>query len=113
MIEVGRSITLPYGWKLYISSGMDAYLQVQCTNDKCNVTGEPMSWHGRKWRISQHMTRSEIVQTALAATLAAVEHEAREKFLYKGHSIFDPHYDVGALLEIRKANRLEHRGDIG
>jgi len=56
--------------------------------------------HGRKWRLSRAMVKSEIVQTALMAVLAANEHEVREHFLYRGVPIFGPHYDVDALLEI-------------
>lgn len=54
-------------------------------------------WKGRKWQLSTHMTRSEIVQTALKAVLTAVEHEAREKFLYRGRAIFGPHLNVDKL----------------
>jgi hypothetical protein len=59
--------------------------------------GKPMVWSGRKWRVSMHMTRSEIVQTALKAVLAAEEHEARERFLYHGRAIFGPHMNVDRL----------------
>jgi len=54
--------------------------------------------YGRKWRLSQHMTKSEIVQTAFKAILTAEEHEVREKFLYRGHAIFGPHLNVDALV---------------
>lgn len=53
------------------------------------------------------MTRSEVVQTALKAVLAAVEHEAREFFTYNGRAIFGPHYDVDALWKI--ANQTDER----
>lgn len=65
--------------------------------------------YGRKWRISAHMTKSEIVQTCLKAVLAAEEHEAREFFLYKRESIFSPHYDVDALHALRSSARLDLR----
>lgn len=65
-----------------------------------NSTGEVESWSGRKWQLSTHMTDSEIVQTALKAVLTAEEHEAREKFLYRGRAIFGPHIDVGRLWEL-------------
>jgi len=80
-----------------------SYLQIRC-KATCNVTGEPMDWSSRKWRLSNYMTRSELVQTALKATLAAVEHEAREKFKYRGQSIFDPHYDVDQLHKLRSSS---------
>lgn len=76
------------------------YLQVQFNapdnNDPTNLERQ----HGRKWLISPHMTRSEIVQTALKAVLTAEEHEAREKFTYKGCTPFAPHFDVDLLCSL-------------
>lgn len=67
-----------------------AYLQVRFSAD-----GE--IWHGRKWLLSPHMTKSEVIQTAFKAVLTAIEHEAREHFLYKDRPVFGPHFDVDAL----------------
>lgn len=93
-------------------TGSDIFMQIKC-DGICNVTGEPMKWSGRKWRLSRFMTKSEIVQTAFKAVLTALEHEAREAFTYHGASIFDPHYNVDALLALRKSARaLEVRHDI-
>lgn len=77
------------------------YLCVSCDNGICNVTGQPLSWEGRKWPISEYMTDGEIVQTAFKALLTALEHEAREKFTYRGVSVFDPHYDIEKLVALR------------
>lgn len=77
------------------------YLQVSFTG--CDGT----QWSGRKWKLSDHMTKSELVQTALKAVLTAEEHESREQFRYKGRTLFGPHLDVDALLEI--ADRVETR----
>jgi hypothetical protein len=63
----------------------------------CNVTDEAGFQRGRKWYVSQHATKSEVVQTLLKAALAAEEHEAREQFLYKGRAVYGPHPDVEAL----------------
>lgn len=79
------------------------FLHVEPRTGTCNVTGEPETWKGRKWRLSPHMTDGEIAQTALMATLAAVEHETREQFTYKGVSVFDPHYDIEALVDLRRS----------
>ncbi len=76
------------------------YMQVEATT-LCNMGGEPFTWKGRKWFLSDYMTKSEIIQTAFLAVQTAMEHEVRERFLYKGKSIFDPHYDVDALFELR------------
>lgn len=68
---------------------------------------------GRKWRISAHMTQSEVIQTCLMATIAFEEHEARENFRICGQAVYGPHLDVNALLEIanRKERRNEHRNN--
>lgn len=93
--------------------GSRKYLQVRCRAGACNVTGKPWPWSGRKWLLSRHMTRSELVQTALKAVLTAEEHEAREKFLYRGQPIFDPHFDVERLVELRRGDHgLEVREEI-
>lgn len=71
----------------------DLVLQVQFAAD-----GDV--WRGRKWRLSKHMTPSEVVQTCLKAVLTAEEHEAREHFLYQGRAIFGPHINIEALWEV-------------
>lgn len=102
-----KDIKLPNGWahKITLNGAPEstfAEYQVVCTSGTCNVTGEPLSWRGRKWRISKHMTDSEIVQTIFKAVLTALEHETRENFLYKGQAVFDPHYDLDKLVALRK-----------
>lgn len=78
---------------------LDARLRVTCKEGKCNVTGQPHSWNGRWWRLSQHMTDSEIVWTCWKAVLTALEHEAREQFTFKGVPIADSHVDVHKLAD--------------
>ena len=56
--------------------------------------------HGRKWYVSPHACKSEIIQTVLKAVLTAEEHEAREAFAYRGKHIFGPHIDVEVLADI-------------
>lgn len=84
------------------------FLQV-VAKDFCVITGEPLVWSGRKWRMSMHMTKAEIIQTALKAVLAAEEHEARERFLYRSRAIFGPHLNVERLWEM--AEDVEVRND--
>lgn len=86
-------------WSLIIGQeGKRFWLQVRCDGVN-NQTGKNLEWGGRKWMLSQHMTRSEIVQTAFKAIMTAEEHELREKFLYQGHAIFGPHFNVEFLVE--------------
>ena len=72
------------------------------------VSGEPAQQHTRKWLLSEHMTRSEIVATCLKCVLTSEEHEAREDFLYKGQRIFGPHLDVEALLDLSQRTDVRH-----
>lgn len=74
--------------------GASVHIQV-AFNDK---DGEEHT--GRKWYVSSHATDSEIVQTALAAILAAEEHEARELFLVDGVACFGPHFSVDDLVDL-------------
>lgn len=67
---------------------------------RCNVTGEPSTWKGRKWPLSKHMTKSEVVQTAFLAVQTATEHEVREQFKFKGAAIFGPHFSVDRLVTL-------------
>lgn len=82
------------------------WLQVRFTAPD-NATHEmDQSWSGRKWYISPYSTPDEVVQTCLKAVLTAVEHEAREQFLYKGVAIFQPHVPVEELLKIAALKSL-------
>jgi hypothetical protein len=55
---------------------------------------------GRKWRLTQHMTVSEVVGTAFAAYKAWLEHEMMESFTYKGVQVFSPHVDIEARVRL-------------
>ena len=70
-------------------------------NAPCNDNGgDDRVQTTRKWRLSVHMTKSEVVQTALKLVLTSIEHEAREQFKYRGMPIFGPHFDVDALHDL-------------
>jgi hypothetical protein len=58
---------------------------------------ERAGMRGRRWLIEPGATPGEVVQSALKAVLAWEEHEARERFRYRGQSIFGPHLDLEAL----------------
>lgn len=104
------------GYTFRISGAFDihqpTYLQgvfLAPCNDEPNVT-RPQ--HTRKWLLSQHMTRSELVQTAFKCALTSIEHEAREQFTYKGARIFGPHFNVEALVSVCHSAGLDVRGDV-
>lgn len=96
-------------WTFHVTDDFEyMYLQVKFEAPN-NVTGGIEKWGGRKWLLSEHMTKSEIVSTALKAVLTAEEHEAREQFLYRGRAIFGPHLDVDTLFE--HAEEIDVRGE--
>lgn len=85
------------GWRFVVGQdGERCYMQVAFSAPDIN-TGDMAHQTGRKLFLSPYMTKSEVVQTALLAVLIAVEHEARERFRYRGMAIFGPHHDVDDL----------------
>jgi hypothetical protein len=82
--------------KADLGNGERPYLQVRFAAQDA-AGGDAREWTGRKWFLSPHMTKSEIVRTAFAAYLAAVEHEARENFRWRERAVFGPHIDVDEL----------------
>lgn len=92
------------GWKFYVGvMGHGFYLQISMLVPDA-TTGVPEWQYCRKWYLSRHMTKSEIVQTAWAAVQAAELHEAREKFRYRGAALFKPHYDVDDLAALSRVS---------
>lgn len=84
-------------------------LYLQAVHHGAFVTSDT-EWKTRKWKLSEHMTKSELVQTALKCILTSIEHEARESFRYRGELIFGPHFDVDELVTLcRKPNHKDAR----
>ncbi|NOU27471.1 MAG: hypothetical protein HOO96_06130 [Polyangiaceae bacterium] len=89
-------------WTFFLGQdGERLYLQIRVDSGIDNVTGERIAWSGRKWMLSPFMCKNEIVETAWKAIQTAVMHETREKFKYRGRTIFDPHFDPDKLWELR------------
>ena len=109
MQEVLDSIEYP-GYDFMVKLKGDVpFLQASFTEPDA-YTGELSVQFTRKWLLSEHMVRSEIVQTALKCVLTSAEHRVRETFLYKGERIFGPHFDIEALYEMALHRRLDYRG---
>ncbi len=89
----------------------DAHIYLQAEfHSPCTNTGQLTLQKTRKWQLSEHMTESELIQTAFKCVLTALEHEAREQFTYKGRAVYGPHFDVNALIDLCDNNMLETRG---
>lgn len=99
-------------WDFHLRFTNDVpYLQIRFTEPD-NYTGEMKEWGCRKWMLSYHMCDDEVLSTALKAVLAAVEHEAREQFKWKGQPIYRPHYSPHALYELSRLNAVQKREEI-
>jgi hypothetical protein len=96
-------------WQFFIgfTHNDNPYLYIEATTIDSD-TGLPVTWKSRKWRISTHMTKTELVSTAFLALRGAIEHEAREEFTYKGKRIFGPHISVDQLVEV--CDKVDVRG---
>ena len=81
-------------WKFILEMDGDRPMLVLEFIAPCSKTGVAKKWRSRKWPLSVHMTRSEIVGTAFKAVMTAIEHEAREEFKYHKRPVFSPHIDV-------------------
>lgn len=78
-------------WQYNIKlDGERPYLQIEFM-DFDSVTGEYERQTSRKYQLSPYMTDSEVIQTALLATIVTEQHEVREYFKYDDISIYGPH----------------------
>lgn len=92
-----------------VEDGDKAFLQASYYEADI-ITGEPELQKTRKWYLSPHQVKSELVQTAFKCVMTSMEHRTREHFLYRGKRVFGPHFDVDALWQICKDGRLDYRG---
>lgn len=101
---------ISYGDYLFMVGGTDSLWIKAMFLARCSVTGAMQQQDTRKWYLSRHACTNEIVQTALKCVLTSVEHEARERFKFRGRAIFGPHFDVHALHRICQDGALDYRG---
>jgi hypothetical protein len=97
-----------YTFCVHVDNGK-AYLQAEF-HSPCSQTGQVTLQKSHKWQLSEHMTESELIQTAFKCVLTAIEHEAREQFKYKGRAVYGPHFDVNVLAMLCDNNMRETRG---
>jgi hypothetical protein len=108
--EIVGEIQYRPDWEFHVG-GAATFFDVVTTNPFLQIRffADGEMQHCRKWQLSFHMMPSEIVRTAWKAVLAAEEHEAAEQFRYKGVMIYNPHFDVDALVEFAKGGNLTAR----
>lgn len=80
----------------------DIHLRVEWTCPD-NITGAPEKQQSRWWRLSKHMRKNEIINTAFACIKMAEEHEMRESFKYLYDGVwtmpYNTHTDVDELAD--------------
>jgi hypothetical protein len=98
--EIVDRIDYKGGWWFDIGqhSGGSPYLMVRFWAKNAE-TGAEEAQAGRKFLLSEHMTDSEIIQTAFLAIKTAEEHETREAFKLDGVAVFGPHFDLASLIQ--------------
>ncbi|PKG40667.1 hypothetical protein [Psychromonas sp. Urea-02u-13] len=78
--------------------GFDNYNRKQGNRDKSIV-------YGRKWRVEENLSTSEIIQTIFLAIKIAREHEIRELFTLTHHkkvsTVFNTHQDLPVLSKLQ------------
>jgi hypothetical protein len=85
--------------------GNGFYIAVEFTAPD-NANGHSAaSWKGRKWYVSPHAIREEVVSTAFKAVMTAMEHETREQFRYDGVAVFGPHQSLDTLMQAQEVYR--------
>ena len=99
-----------YTFNVLDSGGYSGKVSLQAEfHAPCTDTGKLTLQKTHQWFLSEHMTDSEVVQTAFKCVLTAIEHEAREQFKYKGQAIFGPHFNVNDLAELAKSGSKDVR----
>lgn len=108
MVEILSAISCPpYTFEIVDCS---TYLYLQAWYEDADVdTGEKSHQKTRKWLLSRHMVRSELVQTAMKCALTSAEHRIREHFRYRGEQVYGPHFDVDALHTLCLDKQIERR----
>lgn len=94
-------------WEFRVMKKGDGYLLQVRFWAPDSTTGNPTSvlQSCRKWYVSQHASKAEVVRTAWKAVEAAVLHEAQELFLYRGLALYNPHLDPDSVTEVKKQPR--------
>lgn len=107
VIRTVLACTYKEGWTIRWSGNLEdgsMFLQVSVSEEvgRCSVSGEPAAWKGGKKYLSRFMCSQEIVGVIFSIIKAAEEHEMLEMFRYKGASIFNPHLNPDALVEVAR-----------
>jgi hypothetical protein len=101
---IDQNIRYKTGWEYNVKTkGETIYLQITFLAPD-NFTNIWEKQYCRKWLLSEHMVKTEIVETCWKATQMAELHEMKETFKYKDEAIFNTHLDADLLVDLIKNN---------
>lgn len=103
-------------WTFHVQNKGDGFLLQVSFMAPDSSNGKVAVQKSRKWYISSHSCRNEVIRTVYKAIVAAEEHERDENFKYKDVAVFDPHRsldDVAILdslnifnIDVRVPNKI-------
>ncbi len=89
-------------WKINVEERADCFtIKVTFMAEDIH-TGKEELQHCRKWFISKHACRAEIVRTAYKAVVAAETHEVDENFKFRSVRVYSPHNDPDDIVDVTK-----------
>lgn len=78
-------------WRFRVMEKGDGFLVQAVFKTSCAKTGKKEKQSCRKWYVSAHSCRAEVVRALYKAVEAGEIHEVQEWFKYKGVAVFNPH----------------------
>lgn len=108
MTELVSAITYRPGWDILIKKDGEGrpFVQIAVSTESeaslSPFTGQREAWKSGKHYLSPHMCRQEVVGAVFGAIRAAEEHEMKEWFRFRGASIYNPHMDPEALVQLAR-----------
>ncbi|KDR87701.1 MULTISPECIES: hypothetical protein [Agrobacterium] len=119
MLTLVGACTYKPGWSIALHrepGSARAYVQLSISEasdaslDSVKRDGTRTPWKSGKRYLSPHMCRQEVVGVVFGLIKDAELHETHEWFRYRGASIYNPHLDPDALVNLaRKASSFVTR----
>lgn len=102
MADLVSAISYKPGWTFILADDGRPFLQSDLTMAPTGKTTERTPWKSGKRYLSTHMCRQEVVGSVFALIKDAEMHEIHEWFRFRGASIYNPHLDPDALVDLAR-----------
>ena len=95
------------GYEFLVSQSRTGAIYLQASYwEEDTVTGRYDRQLTRRWLLSPHMLKGEVVSTAFLCIMTSMEHRVREWFLYRNKPIFHPHYNIDDLAAVCESREV-------